>query len=977
MRAAILLVFGLTLLPFSAAAGDADDLLTTYALTSWGDGDGRPLGSVEALAQDDDGYLWIGSDAGLFRFDGSRFSAWDAIGDRSLPARAVRALFVSGDGTLWVGLADGGGIHRIRGRELLSETPLSERVGAVTEFAEDSSGVIWAVSNRVLYRLAGGAWQKVPLPWPEREGLVLQPYLGRTGDFWIATRWGAFRRARSSDTFELISRDYIFGISEDAGGRVWTTDIARGFRRLGAADAGQHAVEGAGARLLHDRRGNLWVATFDKGLWRVPSGAPASQLSRLTRRNGLFSDSVRALMEDGDGNIWIGTTGGLHRLTERVLRPIENVGFVLTLAEGRDGHVWAGTSNGVVRFPLDAVEGAPSPVGSPGLDVRALYADPHGLLWVGTTEGLYRASGETLASVLPRTAHLQVLSINPSRDGGLWLGDGAWLFRWNGRTIESLARPPEVSEGARVAIVRSDSHGRLWLGFVGGLLAFIDPQGAFRVVDPGGTRGVHNVLHAIVEDADGAIWIGGSGGLSRYDGGQLVTLAETRLPGSRVLTAMEDAQQYLWIGVDRGVIRVARRAVEQALGGGRGPLEYALYDALDGLGGAAIGSTMSMQSRDGTIWLVRGGSLSLMRPADLARAASARAPSPVRLEAALADDRRIVPSSTASLAAGTNRLQISYTVISLTGSNPMRFRHRLDGLDAEWVEAGSGRTAFYTNLPPGTYRFNVEATAEDGAYTSAAAWDFTIEPAFHQTIWFTAVVASLLAFAAWGAWRLRLSLVRKQFSLALAERARLSREIHDTLLQSFVGVALQVDALADELTPSSGIRRQLLRMRRQIEMHIHDARQSIWELRSARLEERDLFSALRQFGKQTVPATSARFTARVIGTPQPLSPKVQTQLLRIGREALGNAIRHSAATQISLELAFTADAVVLRVSDNGHGFDAGLHDSAAHYGLTTMRERAAELGGELRLTTARGRGTTVEAVVPARVRAAPQEAAAL
>jgi signal transduction histidine kinase/ligand-binding sensor domain-containing protein len=972
-----ILVLGLALVASPAGALGGDDLLSDYALTSWGDGDGRPFGSVNAIAQDRDGYLWVGADAGLFRFDGSRFVAWDALGDRPLPPRAVRALFVSSDGTLWVGLGEGGGIHRIRDGRLQSDTQLLERTGSVTDFAEDSRTAMWAVSNRTLYRLAGTRWERIALPWPQREGLVLQPYVGTTGDLWVATRWGAFRRSAGSETFQHASEDYVFSISEDADGAIWTTDIARGFRRLGAAHAGQQAFEGAGARLLHDRKGNLWVATFDKGLWRVPPGTGPSGLSRVTRRNGLFSDSVRALMEDRDGNLWVGTTGGLHRLTERVLTPLENVGFVLTLAEGEDRHVWGGTSNGVIRLSLNPTARAPERIGSAGLDVRTLYSEPGGPLWAGTTDGLFRVVRRTLIPVpISSRPHMQVLSITPDGTGGVWLGDGAWLFRWKGSRLEPLVRPAAVADGTKVSVARGDSRGRLWIGFAGGLLGFLEPQGSFRAVEAGNAadQRAHTAIHAIVEDRSGDIWIGGSSGLSRFRDGRLATAgADNGLPGPRVLAIMEDAQQFLWLAVDRGVIRVAKQEVEKALVSGRYRMQYQLYDPLDGLAGAATGTTMSMQSSDGTIWLVRGGGVTLAHPDDLAAEFPARAPSPVRIEAAVANDRRLAPLPDTSVAAGTRRLEISYTVVSLTAFNTMRFRHRLDGLDSNWVDAGSRRTAFYTNLAPGTYRFNVEATAEDGAYTSAAAWDFTIQPAFYQTLWFSALVAAALVLAAWVAWRLRLGLVRRQFSLALAERVRLSREIHDTLLQSFVGVALQVDAVADGLTPSSAVRAQLVRIRHQVEMHIRDARQSIWELRSAQLDTQDLFSALRQFGRRTVPAKTARFTATVNGAPQPLSPKVQNQLLRIGQEAVINAVRHARATQIRLDLEFTARDVILRVSDNGRGFDTRVPDAEAHYGLTTMRERTAEVGGELRLTTGPGLGTAVEVIVPTRARAAAHE----
>jgi signal transduction histidine kinase len=340
----------------------------------------------------------------------------------------------------------------------------------------------------------------------------------------------------------------------------------------------------------------------------------------------------------------------------------------------------------------------------------------------------------------------------------------------------------------------------------------------------------------------------------------------------------------------------------------------------------------------------------------------------VQIEAALANERRLMPAPHTTLPAGTRRLQISYTAVSMTASNKIRFRYRLDGFDTDWIEAGTRRQAFYTNLSPRDYQFRVEAASEDGRWTaSSATWPFTISPAFYQTSWFFTACALGGLLIVWGSWRVRLQLVRRQFSLVLAERARLSREIHDTLLQSLVGVALQFDGISNSIDhSSSGAKDQLVRIRREVETYIREARQSIWDLRSPVLETQDLSAALRDFGKRASAGTAIRFATTVAGAPRQCPAKVENQLLRIGQEAITNAVRHAGAKRITLDLRFDEREVLLRVSDDGCGFDAkaGAHDSDNHYGLTTMRERAEELGGQLTIATAPGNGTVVEANVP-------------
>ncbi len=313
-----------------------------------------------------------------------------------------------------------------------------------------------------------------------------------------------------------------------------------------------------------------------------------------------------------------------------------------------------------------------------------------------------------------------------------------------------------------------------------------------------------------------------------------------------------------------------------------------------------------------------------------------------------------------TLPARSSRLQIDYTEVNLTSPLRTNFRYKLEGFDADWITAGTRRQAYYTNLPPRPYRFVVVARNSEGMPLSETAWEFAIAPMFYQTRWFSAAIVALVAFAGWGAWRLRLRQVRREFSLLLHERTRLSREIHDTLLQSLVGIALQFDALAGELPAAAGrTREHLVRMRKQVEEHIREARHSIWNLRSPTLRRRDLGTALRAFAEQATESAGIAVDVEVNGTPPRRVPRVEEQLLRIGQEAISNAVRHSGASRIQVRLDYRPDDVVLSVADDGRGFDLARTESEpnGHYGLITMKERAAEIGGTLSIESRAPAGT--------------------
>ena len=930
-----------------ACAAEGVGPLTGHTLAQWTVNDGIPLGAVHAIVQDTDGYLWLGTTSGLVRFDGARFTPWQTLHSDPLPGGAVYALHQSADGTLWVGLEGDGRTITVRalrgGRDLVTDAGTPPR-GWVTCLFSDRGGAVWAVSSGTLYRLRNGRWDaftRGPLP----AGEVVSVGERASGELWIGTRGGLFRWERDRDTFALVEPGIVREFSEGPEGTIWVTDAGRAARRLDLKQP-PAPLEGLGMRLLHDRRGSVWVATTGRGLWRIRDAARSDALvvEHATAQTGLSSDSVEALFEDREGNIWVGTSQGLHSLTPYVLTPLSAGAFVRTVLADADGMVWAGTANGLVRFRRRGGTWALERAGPTGIDIRRLWRDTSGRLLIDTSDG--------------RT--IQGPALGPLAAGS-----------------DEFGPPPQKRAygGRAVLLEHRDASGNRLAALEGGALVIEHADGSVvDVHDATGTPAA--TIDAIYEDTRGTVWIGGTRGLCRLSGTALVCLQnEDGTPEWRVLAMIESAQGDLWLVVDRGPAYVGRRvALVRMRPSDLFPTHAALraandiYDAGQGLAGAALGGSI-VRASDGTLWVLSGGSLTVVDPRSLP--ASPTVPVPrARIEGATIDGERVALTALGALPSGTRRVEIDYTALRLTAPRQLRFRYRLDGFDSEWIDAGVRRQAYYTNLAPGEYVFRVEASGEGNIWTQpAATLRFSVRPKFYETAWFDALIALAVAVAAWAAWRTRLWFLQRQFTAIIAERTRLSREIHDTMLQSLAGIALQCQAIASRCGLSATPEREeLLALRREVEQHIREARQAVMDLRSPLLEKRGLAGALDEVGRRLV---NGRPIAIDIATPgfQPdhVSPDVERELLRIGQEAINNAIHHGRATRIRVDLRHESGRVRLRVSDNGCGFDvpSALSDVAGHYGVVGMRERAARLGGALVLTSTPQRGTLVDVHVPA------------
>ena len=870
----------------SVAATEPEPTINRYS-RSWTSEHGLRGNQVWAILQDPAGYLWLGTNEGLVRFDGVGFQVWRDFDGVPLPGGSVRALTLASDGSMWMGFGGAGSVSRVSNGRLTNYSNDDGLPGSnVLAVLADSSGVAWAGSLVGLFRLSGDRWKLVPagegLP-PVRVSALFED---SRGQLWVGSEIGVYRRPAGASQFEFLSDAPVAEFSEDAAGHVWAVGEG-GLIDLDGPAPSRRRTELGGTRLLHGRDGTFWIGTLGGGLLQVDAARDAPVLNRYRGESVLTSDLVRAILEDREGNIWVGTQSGLNRLSEAVVSMLavptrERLVRAVTIAD--DGAVWIGTSNGLDRVSREGRRTYTQADGLPSASIRALHNDPRSGLWVATSSGVVRVTRDGFAPLAGSdTALSQILAMGADRKGNIWVGDlsaGLVRFRDGASTVmmdANLGRKPPFT-------VYSDPSGRIWAGFFDGTLVMYDgdhPQ-LFGKED-GFVGGMVTSLH---EDPPGTLWIGSSRGLSRYRDGKFDRATWTNgLPGNVIGAIVPDGLGHLWLGSSAGIVRVAIADVDLAFADPGFQIPHVLYDASDGLRGDPIsfGAPTAAHSKNRTLWFVTSDGLAVL---DVQMAAKRRMPPPVLIEGVLADSRAIDVNGTEPLPPRTGHLQINYTGLSLRAPEKLRFQFLMEGFDNRWVDAGSRREAFYTNLPPGAYRFRVKAENDGVASESEAVWAFAIAPAFYQTRWFQLLLVAVGAAAATMVWRLRVRQVRSKYSLILVERSRMAREIHDTLLQSLLGVMLRLGDLEQTVEgPADAARQQLGRLRQQVEFYIREARQSIRDLRSPILQTRDLVTALRETGERLT-AGRVVFAYDASGPARRAPAKVEEHVLRIAQEAI-------------------------------------------------------------------------------------------
>jgi signal transduction histidine kinase/sugar lactone lactonase YvrE len=721
--------------------------------------------------------------------------------------------------------------------------------------------------------------------------------------------------------------------------------------------------------LALDKDGALWVGTRG-GLARLYDG----KFSHLGTEDGLADSVVRALWIDHEGSLWIGTQlGGLERLWDgrfTVFSQPEGLadGQVFSILEDRRGALWFGTRNGLTRLdhgrPTTWTErdGLVVPI------VTSLYEDRRGTIWVGTTDALHRFESGKLVPFKPggELFHAYISAFWEDPQGTLWIATDAGLLRLSDAGFKLFTTADGLSCTNLVAL-EPDLDGGLWIASGGGGLIHMK-DGRFTVIGP--AQGLSEVdLYALQQDPDGTLWIGtNGGGLDVLRAGKIHVLTTRQgLFDDVILQILDDGLGHLWLPSSRGLARVDKAQLLEVAAGRRSAVSAAVFDTADGLRSAELvgggQEPSAIRARDGRLWFSTLNGAAVLDPR---RLGAGLAPPSVQIEQLLVDGEPRDVAASVRIAPGSHRIEIAYTAPTFTAPGRVRFRARLEGFDGDWIEMGNRRTAVYTNLPPGDYRFHVRAASPDGVWgREGAPLAFELQPRFYQTPWFAGLAVLAVALASWSAYRLQMRQVRLRYEGILAERERIAGDLHDSLAQTLTGLALQIESTDQALADTAVARHHVRRARDLVRESLEASRRSVWNLR-ARNDGSGLAGALSRLGEPFDDADGSRVAVAVAGPERPLPAMVESHLLRIGQEAVANAIRHGQAQHVRIQLRFENGRVLLLVDDDGAGFSPGElpHPRDGHFGLTGMRERTRQLHGSLSVDSRPGAGTHIRVEVP-------------
>ena len=964
--------------------------VSQYARTSWKIRDGFTKGEISPIAQTPDGYLWLGTEFGLLRFDGIRNSPWQPPADKHLPSNHIWSLFATRDGTLWIGTSNG--LVSWKGGKLTEYAELAGQY--IDSLLEDRDGTVWAsgrglVTDGKLCAIRSGSVQCYGEDGALGRG-AFNLYEDRKGNLWAGVKDGLWRWKPGPPKFYPLpgEPDGIQGLGEDVDGALlvgWNGGVHRFVDgKTEAIPLPKTVGQFKARRLLRDRAGSLWIGTQDRGLVHLHQG----KTDVFSASDGLSGDSVYSIFEDQEGSIWVATINGLDRFrdfavaTLTVNQGLTNARVVSVLAD-RDGSVWLGTRDGLNRWQNGQIAAFDRRDGKlNGLAPNSLFQDARGRIWVSTLDGVGYLENDRFVPISGVPGGF-VQGIAEDTAENLWIANqDAGLFQLlRGNVVQRIPWAKLGHKDHVSALVADPLQGGLWLGFsLGGVAYFIDGQvrASYSVTDGLGEGRVNHLRF----DQESALWAATDGGLSRLKNGHIATLTgRNGLPCDTVHWAIEDDDHSLWLYTACGLLRIARTeldawaaAVDKDKDAKR-TIQATVFDNSDGvriLSNAGRYSPQVAKSSDGKLWFLPWDGVSVIDPQHLA---FNKIPPPVHIEQVTADRRLYEVTGEDNgrlrLPALSRDLEIDFTALSFVAPEKIRFRYKLEGYDSDWQDVGNRRQAFYTNLPPRNYRFRVMACNNSGVWNEVGTYlDITIAPAYYQTTWFRILLGVLFLTVLGAIYQLRLRQVARQvrgrMEERLDERERIARDLHDTLLQSVQGLILKFHAIAIQMPAGSAGREALEKTLDHADDVLTEGRDRLRNLRATSIPMGGLPTAFSNVAQETPNANAATFKTVVEGRVLELHPMVREESFCIGREAIVNALTHSGGRHVEVEIIYDRRQFRLRVRDDGRGIDPKLiaEGRPDHWGLRGMKERTRKIGGQLNFWSRPETGTEVELTIP-------------
>ncbi|MTV36655.1 sensor histidine kinase [Duganella radicis] len=969
-----------------AWALDHEVALSDYHHDIWTGKDGAP-GEIAAMAQTADGWLWIGSSNGLYRFDGVRFRRFEALGGEALPRRPITALTALRHGDLLIGYIYGGVSVLSKGHLRHAPSTLGKLlVGPVISTVRDEDGVLWASTNNGLLQLKNGAWEHVGptlgVPAGRTSNLILDQY----EQIWLAAGEQLLVLPRGAQRFRTVLSGYsTVNLSASPDGRLWLDTHDKlvpvppqhaGPARPRASWQAQAEGQESG---LFDRDGNYWTLAcpgvcrsdgigLQASAVHTPTVTPSSKLDQPWQVSSLTGN---VLFEDRDGSIWIGTQAGVerfrnNRLTQARLNGGERM---FSFARDADGHVlaWARPTGELWQLRADGPARVVERLPAGQFGVLANGADG-ALLLAGTDHIERRRGGQVERIAYPPEPDGKPGSVRATRilDDGrdLWItigGRGTFrLHEGKWQTQPELGLPPGIF------FVAPGAPGAIWAGYNDGVVLHFDNGRVTRYA----ARGEHEIGAITYLHGGKEVIAAGNVGLAVLRDGQFQRLnAADPDVLARVSGMLVTANGDHWFNGGKGVVHVRAADWQAALAAPRQALNYVLYGVLDGypdFAATAIRLPSAMADADGQLWFAGVSGIARL---DSTRNDPPPHPPQVRIETLVAQGKRYLDfTRPLTLAAGTTSLRFEYTALSYTMPEGLRFRYQLEGVDAGWQDTGMRRAVSYTNLGPGDYRFRVAAVNQFGQWNQQEeAISLRILPTFTQTPLFYALCALAVAGLLYLLYWLWLRQATLRLTTRMAERERIARALHDSFLQSVHGLTLSFQSALGGLAKDSVARQKIERVLLLADKVMEEGRNEVLDLRSGAMGDGDLAHGLTLVGEVLQESHRAVFSLHTEGTPRTLDAQAACESYAIGREAMMNAFRHAEAAGVQVGLRYGDDAFRLQVLDDGKGIDPEVvrNGRAGHWGVTGLFERAARIGAELLIEPREHGGTRVLLTVPA------------
>ena len=958
-----------------------------YRFDRWTTENGLPQNSVNSIVQTRDGYLWLATFGGLVRFDGARFTIFNSTNTPQLKSDRITALMEDRDGSLWIG-TESGEIARYRRGDFSGWPGLG---GTILSFYQERSGTIWGLrmSARPI-RFAPEHYNQAAIV-TATQGLAGERMYSlredRAGRLWATTRqgltvWrdGAFRsdhgiKALPEGGLPLITTtsDNSFWVVEGKGlGRV----VDEQFELLVETP---HGMGVPPPSFLETKRGEVWFGYREDQLWR---GSRDGKFSKVKLWDAP-SNSIHAMLEDTEGNLWIGSQGGgLIRLRpHRVTTLAQANGLlddeILGITQDLGNDVWVLTRTGlnlVANGHSNGWEMAEMKLSFGFSGPATLYPDQAGTLWLGGDGGLARVADRSMEAKKLNGVTDAVVAILKGRRGEMWLGTaGKGLARYEGEQVTRVYTRADGLVSDQITVLREDRAGTLWIGTRQGLSQFKDG----RFINHTDATGLSNgSVRDVYEDQNGALWIGTyGGGLNRLKDGRLTPITTKHgLFDDVVSRILVDDRDRFWMLGNRGIFYVSRQQLNDVADGRSRVVTCGSYGVADGMlsnEGNGLSQPAGWRMRDGRLWFSTIKGVAIVDPREVGTN-----PPPVVIESAVLAGASIPVRDAIELAPGQQNLELHFTALHFGKPEQVRFKYRLEGLDSDWTEVGTRRVANFPHLPPGTFTFHVTAASPDGVWNDQiSSILITVRPRFYQTWWFRILVGAGIIGVLLLGFKLRVNQAeqaraqQEEFSRRLIEsqeqeRKRIAAEMHDSLGQNLLVIknrAAIAKVVSKDLPAAF---EQLDQIADSTMRAIQEVRQISYNLRPHHLDSVGLARSIEEMIRRVSEASGIDIVCEIESLDGALPKDAEINFYRIVQEGVSNVVKHAGATRAGVEIERRPGKLLLSIKDNGHGFN--VHDTIERsgFGLAGIAERVRIFGGSHHVTSEPGKGTTVSVELP-------------